>query len=327
MSFWPLIAWKGATPEYDRALDQLLEEWWDVIVIDNIGSVHALPKAKRYRMKNPNVQLVYVSHEHEYTTRRDKYAKYRMKFLERIFALVDLAKIRLSEERLIRECDIVTVINRADLKPFREICPAQKYLILVPGYDGPVVESRKITENTPRRVLLLGGRQSEQKRQILLDWMDVSYVRLCDAGIETVIVGDMDDSLYKRLKVQYPAARALGFVDDLTALATSARMGVVADTVGGGFKMRLLAQVFERLPIVGLSGAVSGLPTPRGEGWLGANTLPDLVEQVCEAIDNIELLNRLQERAFADCASAFSWRKVADDFVAAVGEHRNEVLV
>ncbi len=250
-----------------------------------------------------------------------------MRFPTRVFALLDLEKVRLSEERLIRDCDVVTVINPADLTPFRRVCPRRKYLILVPGYEGPIVESRKITENTPRRVLLLGGRQSEQKRQILLDWMNVSYVRLRDAGIETVIVGDMDDSLHKRLRADYPAARVLGFVDDLTALAMSARMGVVADTVGGGFKMRLLSHVFERLPIVGLSGAVSGLPTPDGEGWLGADTLTDLVEQVCEVIDNTERLNSLQERAFADCASAFSWRKGADDFVAAMGERRSEVLV
>lgn len=327
LSFWPLIAWKGATSDYRHAMELFLREQWDVIVIDNLGSAHALPRVKRYRTENPRTQLVYISHEHEYPTRRSKYESYRMGFLERLLAVLDLAKVRRSENQLIRDCDVVTVINPADLVPFREICPGQKYLVLVPGYDGPVVESREITKNTPRRVLLLGGRQSEQKRQILLDWMEISYVRLRDAGIETVIVGDMDDDLRKQLKTRYPEARALGFVDDLAAIVMSARIGVVADTVGGGFKMRLLSHVFERLPIVGLSDAVSGLPTPDGEGWLGADSLTGLVEQVCEVIDDTKRLNSLQERAFADCASAFSWRKAADDFVTAMGGRRSEILV
>jgi polysaccharide biosynthesis protein PslH len=327
LSRWPLIAWKGATPDYTAKLDLLLREKWDAIVLDNLGSAHALTKAKRYRDQHPGVRLVYISHEYEYPTRGAKYGAYDLGLLKRRAAQMDLEKVRASEEALLRDCDIVTVINKADLEPFRKIAPGAKYLPLIPGYDGPVVAAREITDATPRRILLLGGRRSEQKRQILLDWMEASYARLLEAGIETVIVGDMDEGLRERLVTLYPAARVLGFVDDLAALVASARMGVVADTVGGGFKMRLLSHVFERLPIVGLTGAVSGLPTPQGAGWLGADTLLELVDLVREVIDDTERLNGLQNKAFADSASAFSWAGRADDLALALGARANEVLV
>lgn len=327
ISRWPLIAWKGATADYLGEVDRLLVQHWDVIVLDNIGLAHALPRAERYRQSHPSTQLVYISHEYEYPTRSSKYDSYKLSFLKRILSRLDLIKVRNSERNLIRNCDIVSVINRADLEPFRRISSARKYLPLVPGYGGTVIDDRKINVGTPRRILLLGGRQSEQKRQILLDWMDVSYVRLRNEGIEIVIAGDMDEGLRQRLVSQYPEALVLGFVEDLTELVMSARIGVVADTVGGGFKMRLLSHVFERLPIVGLRGSVSGLPTPEGEGWLGADSLDDLVEQVCRCIDDVDRLNALQERAFADCASAFSWRRGADDFVAAIGNGASDVLL
>lgn len=327
LSRWPLIAWKGATPDYAVALEQLLKQEWDAIVLDNLGTAHALPQVERYRQRHPGVRLVYVSHEYEYATRSAKYGSYRMNPAKRLMAQLDLEKVRRCEAALIKRSDIVTLINMADLEPFRAIASERKYLPLIPGYEGPIVRARKITANTPRRLLLLGGRRSEQKRQILLDWMEVSYGRLVDAGVETVIVGDMEDSLRERLRESYPKARVLGFVEDLGKLIASARLGVVADTVGGGFKMRLLSHVFERLPIVGLSGAVSGLPTAQGSGYLGAETLRDLVDLVCEVIDDTDRLNRLHDTAFADCASAFSWESRADAFAIALSDQAESALV
>lgn len=318
LSRWPLIAWKSATPDFIAELDCLLKEQWDAIVLDNLGLSHALPRAKGYRAKYPDTRLIYISHEYEYATRSAKYGSYGLSLPKRIIAGRDLVKVRDSEEALLQCCDIVTVINTSDLKPFRKIAPDKKYLPLNPGYDGLFVESRQINVDTPRRVLLLGGRRSEQKRQILLDWMKLAYESLNRAGIEMVIVGDMEDSLRQCLNATYPRSQVLGFVDDLEALINSARMGLIVDTVGGGFKMRLLTHVFQRLPIVGLSDAINGLPTLQGKGYLGADDLQALVDLVCQVIDEADRLNALQETAFANCASAYSWKTRAEAFAGAV---------
>ncbi len=327
LSRWPLIAWKGATREFRVKLALLLTQGWDVIVLDNLGLAHALPQALAYRSTRPATRLVYVSHEHEYPTRAGKYGSYRLGPVKRMLAARDLQKVKHSEEALLRDCDVVTVINTADLVPFRKIVGARKYLPFAPGYNGPVTASRHIDPDTPRRVLLLGGRKSEQKRQILLDWLAISYSRLCAAGIETVIAGDMEDDLRRQIQTLYPKAQVLGFVEDMGALIASARMGLIADTVGGGFKMRLLSHVFGRLPIVGLAGAIDGLPTPHGSGYLGAPTLAALLQMVLEVIDDTDRLNQLHERAFADCASKFAWQSRAAAFMRAVAERDSEVLV
>lgn len=326
LSRWPIIAWKSSTPDFTAKLDQLLKEQWDAIVLDNLGLAHALPSAQAYRARRPDTRLVYISHEYEYLTRSTKYKSYGLSLPKRIVTALDLVKVRKWEEALIKYCDIVTVINTSDLKPFRRIASTMKYLPLIPGYKGPVVESRQVNADTPRRVLLLGGRRSEQKRQILLDWIEVAYEPLTNAGIEMVIVGDMENSLRQRLQANYPGTQVLGFVDDLEALIASARMGLIADTVGGGFKMRLLSHVFQRLPIVGLSDAIDGLPTKRGQGYLGADNMRGLANLVCETIDDIDRLNALQETAFSDCASAYSWQTRADAFASAVRGRTDRLL-
>lgn len=307
LSTLPLISWRYATREFREKLGALMRESWDAIVLDNIGLLHALPIAEKYRQEHPGTKLVYISHEHEYPTRSAKYGTYRMSLLKRMATQWDLTKVEAGEKALLQRSDIVTVINSADISAFSKICPAQRYHLLLPGYDGPVLPQRQIDASTPRRILLLGGRRSEQKRRILLDWLEASYERLLQEKVETVVAGDMDENLRRQIEETYPAVRVLGFVDDLRALIASARIGIIADTVGGGFKLRLLSHVFERLPIVGLSDAIAGLPTSPGRGYLGAQNMSDLLEMVCAVIDDTETLNALQNQAFADCESEFSW--------------------
>ncbi|GAB2738650.1 glycosyltransferase [Sinomonas soli] len=320
MSVLPLIAWKGATRAYRQELSALLRQnAWDAIVLDNIGVAFALPKARSYRRKYPTTKLVYVSHEWEYPTRAGKYRSYKIGFWKKLAAAFDLRKVRHWENALIRHCNIVTVINPADADSFRTIDPAPKYLPILPGYDGPVVTVRDITEAVPRRVLILGGRRSEQKQQVLLDWLHVAYERLESAGIETLVVGDIPDKLRAQIVEDYPRVEVVGFAEDLGAVIKDARAGLIVDTVGSGFKLRLLSHVFQRLPVVGLSGAIVGLPTPEGEGYLAAPTLADLVDLVCTALEQPDLLDAVQKRAFVDCEQEFSWAERAQVLRKAVG--------
>lgn len=327
-SRWPLIAWKGATPDFLAELDSQLQlEGWDAIVLADLGLAYALPRAVEYRKSHPEVKLVYVSHEWEYSSRSGKYRSYRMNPLVRLMTQLDVTKVKHWEDSLITRCDIVTVIATPDLVPFRVIDPSRKYLPLTPGYDGPVVSSRQITDATPRRVLMLGGRRGEHKQQVLLDWLATAYARLVAADIEIVVAGDIGDELRRRVLREYPEIRVLGYVEDLDSVASGARVGLIADTVGGGFKLRLLAQVFHRLPIVGLAAAVNGLPTPVGDGYLAAPSLEELVTLVCEVVDDLELLNALQNRAYFDCARAFSWQQRARALTDAICDDNGGALV
>jgi hypothetical protein len=323
----PLISWRHATKSFQEALNSLLRESWDAIVLDNIGVVHALRAAESYRKKRPGTKIVYVSHEHEYPTRSAKYGTYGMGVAKRLASQRDLTKVRSGEYALLRQADLVTTISVADIDAFREIAPEQDYHLLLPGYGGPVLELRHIDASTPRRILLLGGRRSEQKRQILLDWLDASYDRLLLEEIETVVAGDMDEGFRRQIAEKFPSVQVLGFVADLRGLITSARIGVIADTVGGGFKLRLLSHVFERLPIVGLGDAIAGLPTHSGRGYLGAQNMQELLELVCSVIDDTETLNALQNHAFEDCESEFAWSSRGAGLALAIeGHHRRGIL-
>lgn len=319
LSRWPLLAWKGAKPDYHKRLDALLLRRWDAIVVDNLGTVHAMPKLEAYRRLHPNCTLVHFSHEHEYAARSKKYGAYAMSIVGRLATRLDLAKVWQSETRLLRNCDMVTVLNEEDERRYREVAPHQRYLMLTPGYDGKISPARIISAHTPRRVLLLGGRRSEQKQQVLLDWLKAGHAILTEAGIETQVVGDMPDSLRRKLETDYPSLDIRGFVEDPSDLVLNARAGLIVDTLGGGFKLRLLSHVFERLPIIGLAEAIEGLPTSAGKGYCAAADHVALAHLLVESIDDFDKLNSIMNTAFADCAGRFSWDSRATALIAALG--------
>ncbi|WP_066684888.1 glycosyltransferase [Caulobacter sp. CCH9-E1] len=330
LSSWPSIVWRGDTPSHRRELDGLLKQSWDAIILDNIGSAHALPAVKAYKVRHPATTLVYVSHEIEFETRRAKYGKYKINPLVRLASFWDLAKVKSAENRLLGETDIVTVINQLDVPVFQALAPDQRYVLVSPGYDGSVLEHRRIEAATPRRIALLGGRTSQQKQQILLDWLEASYDALVAAEIEVVVIGDVAPGLHDLVQQRYSRVKLLGFVDDADPLLADCRMGIVPDTMGGGFKLRQLTYVFRRVPMVGLDQAISGLPTPVGEGYLAAPDLKALAHLIVTSIDDIDTLNAVQERCFADCAGAFGWRTRGELFAGllrpAAEQARHEIL-
>lgn len=319
LSRWPLIAWKGALRDYGKCLDALLARKWDAIVLDNLGTVHALPKLQAYRRRHPSCALLHFSHEYEFAARQAKYDAYDMSMIARLATKLDLAKIRRSEGRLLHKCDLVTVLNTSDAEEYRKIAPHQRYLLLTPGYSGRVAPVRIITPETPRRVLLWGGRRSVQKQQVLLDWLQVGHPILTRAGIETQVIGDIPDTLRNRLLSTYPDLDVRGFVDDPTDLVLNARAGLVVDTLGGGFKLRLLDHVFNRLPIIGLADAIDGLPTAAGGGYLAAADHAALANMVVAKIDDLPHLNAIMQTAFSDCSGQFSWDTRARALINALG--------
>lgn len=330
LSFWPSIVWRGNTPCYRSELAELLKQSWDAIVLDNIGSAHALPAVTKYKKRHPGTTIIYVSHEIEFETRRAKYGKYKFSRLVRLVSCWDLAKVKRAENRLLSETDIVTVINQLDVPVFQAVAPDQRYVLVAPGYDGSILEHRRIEATMPRRVALLGGRTSQQKQQILLDWLEASYAVLVAAEIEVVIIGDVSPELRDLVQQQYPRIKLLGFVDDADPILADCRMGIVPDTMGGGFKLRQLTYVFRRVPMAGLDQAISGLPTPVGEGYLAAPDLKALAHLIVASIDDIDTLNTLHERCFTDCAGAFGWRTRGELFAEllcrAAKQARHEIL-
>jgi glycosyltransferase involved in cell wall biosynthesis len=86
----------------------------------------------------------------------------------------------------------------------------------------------------------------------------------------------------------------------------NARLALVPDELGG-FKLKGLDYVFNRLPILAMRIALPGMPLEDGVGIGLFDRHRALGEGVVALIDDFETLNRRQREASEACALRFDW--------------------
>src|SRR5207245_1663817 len=102
----------------------------------------------------------------------------------------------------------------------------------------------------------------------------------------------------------------------------NSRMSVLAEPIGGGFKLKLLEYIFNRVPIAALGMCVDGLPPSVQEHMLLADDIPSLVTQVVARIDQIDRLNAMQNAAFAAADPMFDWHTKGINLMREINESR-----
>jgi hypothetical protein len=87
-----------------------------------------------------------------------------------------------------------------------------------------------------------------------------------------------------------------------------ARISVVPERTGGGFKHKVLNAVFQRSPVFGIAGSITQVPLVEGQSVRLFADFPGLVDGIIRNIDTLDGLNALQAAAYAACKDQFHWR-------------------
>jgi glycosyltransferase involved in cell wall biosynthesis len=305
LSRMPLVSARHATPKYKAELDHLVRsKVWNIIVIDYCGMSWVLPYLQG--VTTASSTLVFVTHDHEETLTRQQWKGTKRSLWQRLYLLQNHWKTRRLERATSQACDLITANTDFDAALFRRTAANARVITLTPGYDGPRIRQRQITVGTPRAVVLFGTYHWSAKQTNLRLFLEHADSKMHDAGIELRIVGDMPDNLRLGLERRFTSSRFTGFVQD-PAPHLDARLGVVAEPIGGGFKHKLLDYIFHRVPVVALESCVEGLPSSVQQYVLTAPDLPALLDQITAVIDDIDRLNALQQGAFDAAERAFDW--------------------
>lgn len=329
-SRYPSDSWrlKNGGPEAALA-EALRNEEWDVIVIDHAAIGWALGPIRARRREagiRNDPAVVYVSHNHEAKIRREIAKQSKAVLPKRLALQIDAEKYARQEEDLCREADLVTAITDAEVEAYRDQFPRQRYLSLSPGYEGPIHRDRKIGPDTPRRVLLSGSFEWIAKRMNLEWFLENSAEAFAEAGIEIQIVGKTEEEFHRAMRSRFPGIDFVGRVPEMEPYLLAARMGLIVEELGGGFKLKTLEYVFHGLPLAGLRHAVEGLPLESPGEILLAPNLPGLIDAIRDAIDDFDQLNRMSRTSLEICESAFRWEDRGIRLVEAFEELRQVAL-
>ncbi len=312
LSGLPYAATIHASTENRRRLDEILERRPSCIVIDHIASSWAYGQVARYRASHPEVCVVYCSHNAEVEARKALLKASWGKPAVLIGSLVDLPRIDRMDRRLARLSDVLTCISSADIGQYVARYRPGNTAVVRPIYVGPVREHRTIDESVPRRVCTVGSYVSHSKKNNLSAFLEAGYDAFEARGIELVVVGRMDPDYRRAMQAKWPKVTFTGPVAKVGSYMASSRIGVVPEAAGGGFPLKTLEYVFNRLPIFSLARAIVDLPLVAGES---IEVLPDmraLCRAIVEQIDHLEHLDAMKEAAFGACTEFRSARKQCD---------------
>jgi len=319
MSSLPHIADRGWTPELRKMLKERLEaDRWDVIVFDGISAAWALDPVLRHYCNGRRPKIVYVSHNHEASVRRG-IARSQTHILKRQALAYDAAKAGILERRLVWAADLITAITPEDRDLYLKDRPDVRIEVITPGYDGFRLAERRITEALPRRAIIVGSFDWIAKRMNLEEFVAVADPLFAAHGAELQVVGSADETFLERLRPQVKATTFTGTVPDVDGFMREARIALVPERHGGGFKLKVLDYVFNRMPILALNGSVAGVPLQNEESILLYPNHEALARGVLRVIDDFDRLNSLQDRAFDACNSYFDWTSRGHQLVKAVG--------
>ena len=152
----------------------------------------------------------------------------------------------------------------------------------------------------------------------LAEFVKVADPMFADAGAELQAVGSADEVFLEKLRHRAVATRFTGTVPDVEPYLDNARIAIVPERTGGGFKLKVLEYVFNRVPVFALSGSFAGVPLSHNDSVMLYPDHAALAHGVLEAIDDFGRLNRLQERAFVACKDRFDWSSRGKQIVAVI---------
>ncbi|UYN96610.1 MAG: glycosyltransferase [Enhydrobacter sp.] len=316
----PHIAYRCRTAGMRQELGRLLKDNdWDGIVFDGISVGWALHDVLRhYAGRSHRPRLIYVSHNHEESL-RSQIAQSQKLLLRRQAVRLDALKVMRLERELVDKVDFVTAITAEDLSLYRARRSDKPMDVVTPGYQGRRLPLRRIDPAVPRRAVIVGSFDWIAKRMNLEEFVEVADPMFAERGAELLAVGSGEASFFDRLRQQATATRFTGTVPDVTRHLDEARIAIVPERNGGGFKLKVLEYVFNRIPVFALNGSFAGVPLTHNDSVMLFPDHTALAHGVLEAIDDIDRLNRLQDRAYAACSDRFDWANRGHRIVSVLG--------
>jgi glycosyltransferase involved in cell wall biosynthesis len=288
---------------------------YDAIVFDSLCVGWAL-FLKELRSNAGQPILVHIAHNHERTA-ADGIAGKELRLFRRMVRRLETMKVAKLERQLVDGCDFSTSNTPDDQATFQAEHPGRRIDFLPPGYGGYRARARSIDEGVPRRAIVVGSFNWEPKRTSLEAFLRCAAPLFRSASVELHIVGSADDAYLDRLRSEFESVVFTGRVDNVYDHLAAARIAVVPDYLGG-FKLKSLDYVFNRVPIFALAGSVPGLPLVDGTSVRLFPNHSSLARAVVDQVDEFPSLNLQQEAAYCACVELFDWERIGANLVKAI---------
>jgi hypothetical protein len=298
---------------------QLHGHAYDAVIIDQAAQAWALDEVLALETtRRPSI--VYVSHNREAAVRKQIVTRHRGNLVKQLALRQDAWKYGKLEQRICQVADLITAITPADRQLYAAEYPGTPVIEMSPGYQQPVssVAPQPINDTTPRRVVMVGSFEWVAKRYNLEEFLRVAAPVFERESIELQVVGKASRNYADRVREQFAAVNFECNVPSIEPYLSQTRMGLIAETVGGGFKLKTLDYAFHHVPIAALTDALGGVDLEPDKDALIEDSIPALVDKIVSHIDDFEFLNTAARRTYRKLNGRFDWADRGQDFYKAL---------
>ncbi|WP_299734776.1 hypothetical protein [uncultured Endozoicomonas sp.] len=295
----PVLPSRLNTSSNIATLKTVLKNNPDIIVIDHLFSLWALNTIINYDFKNGRPKIIYSTHNYESGIRA---IESNVKSVRGIFSYIDKIKIDRLEKKASRFVSLLTAIVKNDLDQYSKIFP--KGLVINPLYFKDIPPYKKREALTPKEVLILGSFHWSTKRRNLINFLK-SYRKYGSSEILLKVIGNSPESFQVQILRDFPFVQFLRNVDDLRPHLKSARIGLLIDEVGGGFKLKLLDYAINSIPIFALNSAVNGSDFESSDVSFVFDKYSELILSMNEEVDNFDNINRASKNAYSTAVASY----------------------
>lgn len=297
-------------------------ENFNAIIFDSHATAGFLDEIKRWRQQSGSkVRLIYVAHNHQASTQQ-AVAEATTPLLRRIIMRRDAVKTAALEDDLVRSCDGMTAITIEDRALFETKHGPLNCVVATPAYNERRLAARDLFK-TDRTVSLIGNFFWVAKRINLEAFLTNAEKVFPNRSIRLRIAGNMTSTYLDQMRARFPWATFLGRLDSLEPELDMARIGVIPDCVGGGFKLRSLGYAFNRVPIAGVANGLTGTQLTPDVDFIAAEDMASLVARITEVIDDLPKLSAVADRAYSVCEHKFgSWLERGEAMKALIEGHQ-----
>lgn len=291
-----------------RALSELVESELrtapDVVFVDYFAMGWIVPQIEAAPGNRP--LLVYVSHNYEPAV-RPQVAAAEPNPIKRQILVHDAGKAIRLDRRTAQHADLIVAITDADKAAYQKDVPETPIVVATPGYDEPSAEPRPITADLPRRAVISGSFVWVAKLNTLKNFLEAAKTPFTNAGIELVVAGKGEKEAILDLQHRYSFATFTGRVRDVRPYLAQGRIGIMPDTIGGGFKLKYLDYIFNGLAVATIRSQFVGLSLDADRDVLAGDTVEEMVQTIVAHIDDVETLDGMRRRCWNACSQAFRW--------------------
>lgn len=261
--------------------DILRQEHYDAVVINMFRLSYLIEEIKEYKGRK-----IFITHNVEGQLSESTY-KYQTNYIKKLAYHADWLKTCYYEKRYLAQFDALTTICDIDKELLGKILPGMKIEVLPPVIDlsAPVFATDKVED----KFIICGAFHWGPKYQnlkMLLASKNIGMFK--KTGHELMIVGYANKSDVDYVNSHYEGILMTGPVDSVLPYYEKARIAIVPELAGGGFKLKIAEAVRYSKPMVAIKGSVTDKTMIPGKHYMEAVDFDDLIMKAIELMKQPE---------------------------------------